>query len=205
MSGTFATQVDGDLPLPMILPVYAFGQPVLKRRATDVDVTNTALPELLANMWETMYHASGVGLAAPQIGKSMRIFLVDTIQLSDEEGEPEQEGIKVAFINAEKIEETGDEWAYEEGCLSIPHIRGEVERPETITLKYLDGDFIEHTKTFSGMNACVIQHEYDHIDGLLFVEKLKPLKRRLISRKLDKIKKGLVSADYRMKFVVGHR
>ena len=189
----------------MILPVYAYGQSVLKKRATDVDVTSTALPELLANMWETMYHASGVGLAAPQIGKSMRIFLVDTIQLSDEEGDPNQEGIKSAFINAEKIEETGDEWAYEEGCLSIPHVRGEVERPETITLRYLDEDFVEHTKTFSGMNARVIQHEYDHIDGLLFVEKLKPLKRRLISRKLDKIKKGLVNADYRMKFAVVHR
>lgn len=189
----------------MILPVYAYGHPVLKRRATDVDVTNTALPELLENMWETMYHASGVGLAAPQIGKSMRIFLVDTIQLSDEEGAPNKEGIKSAFINAEKIEETGEEWAYEEGCLSIPHIRGEVERPETITLKYLDDDFVEHTKTFTGMNARVIQHEYDHIDGLLFVEKLKPLKRRLISRKLDKIKKGLVNADYRMKFAIPGR
>lgn len=189
----------------MILPVYAYGHPVLKRRATDVDVTNTALPELLENMWETMYHASGVGLAAPQIGKSMRIFLVDTIQLSDEEGASNKEGIKSAFINAEKIEETGEEWAYEEGCLSIPHIRGEVERPEMITLKYLDDDFVEHTKTFTGMNARVIQHEYDHIDGLLFVEKLKPLKRRLISRKLDKIKKGLVNADYRMKFAIPGR
>jgi len=191
--------------LPMILPVYAYGHPVLKRRATDVDVSNTALPELLENMWETMYHASGVGLAAPQIGKSMRIFLVDTIQLKDEDGELNGEGIKTAFINAEKIEEEGEEWSYEEGCLSIPHIRGEVDRPETITLKYLDGDFKEHTKTFSGMNARVIQHEYDHIDGVLFVEKLKPLKRRLISRKLEKIKKGQVSSDYRMKFALAHR
>jgi peptide deformylase len=189
----------------MILPVYAYGQPVLKRRATDVDVTNTALPELLANMWETMYHANGVGLAAPQIGKSMRIFLVDTIQLHDDEKDSNDEGIKVAFINAEKIEEDGEEWPYEEGCLSIPHVRGEVERPERITLKYLDGNFVEHTKTFTGMNARVIQHEYDHIDGVLFVEKLKPLKRRLISRKLDKIKKGQVSADYRLKFAMGTR
>ncbi len=189
----------------MILPVYAYGQSVLKRRALDVDVTNTALPELLANMWETMYHASGVGLAAPQIGKSLRIFLVDTVQLQDEEGDSKEVGIKGAFINAQKIEEDGEEWAYEEGCLSIPHVRGEVERPERITLKYLDEDFVEHTKTFTGMNARVIQHEYDHIDGVLFVEKLKPLKRRLISRKLDKIKKGQVSSDYRMKFAIGHR
>jgi len=189
----------------MILPVYAYGHPVLKKMATDVDISNTGLPELLANMWETMYHANGVGLAAPQIGKSMRIFLVDTIQLKDEEGESSEGGIKTAFINAHKIEETGEEWPYEEGCLSIPHLRGEVERPETITLRYLDEDFVEHTQTFSGMDARVIQHEYDHIDGVLFVEKLKPLKRRLISRKLDKIKKGLVSADYRMKFAVTRR
>ena len=189
----------------MILPVYAYGQPVLKRRASDVDITNTELPELLANMWETMYHANGVGLAAPQIGKSMRIFLVDTIQLHEEEKESNDKGIKVAFINAEKIAEDGEDWTYEEGCLSIPHVRGEVERPERITLKYLDGELVEHTKTFTGMNARVIQHEYDHIDGVLFVEKLKPLKRRLISRKLDKIKKGQVGADYRLKFVIGQR
>ncbi len=189
----------------MILPVYAYGQPVLIRRAKDVDVSDENLPTLLANMWETMYHASGVGLAAPQVGKSLRIFLVDTAQLEHEEQEAGEPGIKEAFINAEIVEETGDDWSYEEGCLSIPHIRGEVERPQEITLKYLDENLQAHTKTFSGINARVIQHEYDHIDGVLFVDRLKPLKRKLINRKLDKIKKGQVEADYRLKFAARGR
>ena len=184
----------------MILPVYAFGQPVLKRVATDIALDDPNLPTLLENMWETMYHASGVGLAAPQIGKSYRIFLVDTVQLTEGEDEPKEVGVKSAFINAHKVEESGEEWSYEEGCLSIPHIRGDVERPERITIRYFDGDLEEHTRTFTGMTARVIQHEYDHIDGVLFIDKLKPLKRRLVSAKLEKIRKGKVEADYRMKF-----
>ncbi len=184
----------------MILPIYAYGQAVLKRVANDIDPADPALPELLENMWETMYHANGVGLAAPQIGKSVRVFLVDTVQLEDQEKDSSEPGIKTAFINAHVVEERGEDWSYEEGCLSIPHLRGDVERPREITLRYLDADLVEHTETFMGMNARVIQHEYDHIDGVLFVDKLKPLKRRLINGKLEKIRKGNVDADYRLKF-----
>ena len=185
----------------MILPVFAYGQPVLKRVAADVDPADEKLPKLLEDMWETMYNADGVGLAAPQIGKSLRIFLVDTVQI-ERDGEPLDggPGIKQAFINAHKVEEDGEPWTYEEGCLSIPHVRGDVERPASITLRYLDEDLVEHTATFRGMNARVIQHEYDHIDGVLFVDHVKPLKRRLINGKLEKIKKGKVSADYRLRF-----
>jgi peptide deformylase len=185
----------------MILPIFAFGQPVLKKKALDIDADYPDLSSLIANMYETMYHAHGVGLAAPQIGLSIRLFVMDTIQVM-EEGEKEK-GIKKAFINPEKIEETGEIKPYEEGCLSIPQIRGDVDRPEIIHIKYLDEQFVEHIETYEGLNARVIQHEYDHIEGLLFIEKLKPLKKQLIKRKLDAIRKGQVEVDYRMKFVVG--
>lgn len=185
----------------MILPIYAYGQAVLKKKAIDIDKEDDSIKELISNMWETMYNAKGVGLAAPQIGKSIRLFLVDTLQLEDDEGFDEK-GLKQAFLNAEIIEESGEEWSYEEGCLSIPHLRGDVERLDKITIKYLDEDFKEHTQSFDGINARVIQHEYDHIQGDLFVEKLKPLKKRMIKRKLEAIKKGNVNVDYRMRFTV---
>lgn len=180
----------------MILPIYAYGQPVLKKEAELIDKDYEELDKLIEDMWETMYNAKGIGLAAPQIGRSIRLFLVDTIQLKD----PEQEGFKKVFINAEIVEETGEKWAYEEGCLSIPKLTGDVERPETVTIRYHDEHFVEHTDTYDGMNARVIQHEYDHIDGILFTEKLKPLKRRLINRKLDAIRKGNVDVSYKMRF-----
>lgn len=183
----------------MILPIYAYGQPVLRKIATEIDEDYADLHELIGNMWETMYNAQGVGLAAPQVGRSIRLFIIDTIQLM-KEGE-EDKGLKKVFINAQVLEEDGDFWAYEEGCLSIPKIRGEVERPERITLKYVDEEFNEHITHFEGINARVIQHEYDHIEGNLFTEKLKPLKKKLIKRKLESIKKGNVKADYRLKFV----
>jgi len=182
----------------MILPVYAYGQPVLKKVAKDIDSDYPEFKELVANMWETMYNANGVGLAAPQIGLSIRVFMVDTVQIM-EEGE-EANGIKKVFINAEKIEEGGEEWPYEEGCLSIPDVRGDVYRPEQLRIRYLDEDFVEHEEILTGMNARVVQHEYDHIDGVLFTEHLKPIKKRLIKRKLDSIKKGKIRADYRMKY-----
>ena len=184
----------------MILPVYAYGQPVLKKVAEDIDADYPDLQELISNMWETMYHASGVGIAAPQIGKSIRIFLVDTDQVLSENEDSEEEGIKQVFINAEVLEEQGESWAYEEGCLSIPHIRGDVERKEKVTIRYQDEQFEEHTKTFEGITARVILHEYDHIEGKLFTEKLKPLKKRMIQKKLEAIKKGNVSIDYKLKF-----
>ncbi len=182
----------------MILPIYAYGQTVLKKEAEPIDPDFPELEELIDNMWETMYQAQGVGLAAPQIGRSIRLFVVDTIQLM-EEGK-EEEGIKQVFINAEKIEEAGEPWSYEEGCLSIPEVRGDVDRPPQLRLRYQDENFDTHERVFTGMNARVIQHEYDHIDGILFVEHLKPIKRRLVKRRLDNIRKGKVKVEYRMKF-----
>jgi len=183
----------------MILPIYAFGHPVLKKRAENIDKDYPELKELIENMWETMYNASGVGLAAPQIGLGIRLFLVDTVQTKDEG--KEAEGIKMALINPEKIEEGGNPWPYEEGCLSIPDIHGDVERPAQIKLRYFDTDWKQHEKVFNGINARVIQHEYDHIEGVLFTEHLKPLKRRRIKRGLEKIKRGDISPAYKMKFV----
>ncbi|MFT4666560.1 MAG: peptide deformylase [Polaribacter sp.] len=184
----------------MILPIYAYGQAVLKKVAEDIDKDYPNLEQLIADMKETMYNASGVGLAAPQIGKAIRIFIVDSEQLT-EEGE-EKSGMKQVFINAHKIEEGGDEWAYEEGCLSIPDVRGEVSRPAQIRLRYMDEEFNEHEKVFTGIDARVVQHEYDHIDGILFTELLKPIKRRLIKRRLDRIKNGDIPKEYKMRFVV---
>lgn len=183
----------------MILPVYAYGQPVLKKVGAEVDKDFEGLNDLLEDMWETMYHAQGIGIAAPQIGQSLKIFLVDTVQAM-EEGDEDQ-GIKKVFLNAEIIKEDGALWAYEEGCLSIPNVKGDVERSDKITIKFQDENFNEFTEEYSGINARVILHEYDHIVGKLFTEKLKPLKKKMISRKLDQIKKGKVKADYRLRFV----
>lgn len=186
----------------MLLPIYAYGQPVLKKVAVSIEPGYPDLQELIANMWETMYYAEGVGLAAPQVGHAIRLFVIDTLQINDDEDEKKTkiDGFKKVFINAQKVEESGDPWTYEEGCLSIPRIRGDVERPDTIRLRYMDEHFMEHEETFTGVNARVVQHEYDHIDGILFTEKLKPLKRRLIQRKLDDIRVGKIKTDYKMKF-----
>lgn len=178
----------------MILPIYIYGQPVLKRKADNIEPSYEGLEALISDMWETMYVAKGVGLAAPQIGRSIRLFVVDTTQLENEERD--FKGIKQVFINAQKVEEDGSLWEYEEGCLSIPQIRADVERPERIHLRFLDQSFVPHDITFDGINARVIQHEYDHIEGVLFTELIKPLKRRLVRRKLENLKKGIVDADY---------
>ncbi len=182
----------------MILPIYALGQPVLKKVAKPIDQDYEGLSELIDSMWETMYHAHGIGLAAPQIGKSIRLFIVDTVQAM-EEGKAD-EGIKRVFINAQKLEEAGDPWDYEEGCLSIPDARGDVKRPPQVKLRYMDENFVEKEEVFTGINARVIQHEYDHIDGILFIEHLKPLKRRLLKRRLENIRKGKINCEYKMKF-----
>lgn len=182
----------------MILPIYAFGQPVLKAKCKDIDQDYEGLDKLIEDMWETMYAASGVGLAAPQIGKDIRIFMIDTIQIRDEEDV--EEGIKQVFINAKKIEEDGDLWPYEEGCLSIPFIRADVSRPQTLTIEYYNEKFEKHKVTLDGINARVVQHEYDHIEGVLFTDHLKPLKKKLLKRKLEAIKKGNIDPDYRMRF-----
>jgi len=184
----------------MLLPIYAYGQPVLKKVAEPITPDYPELAKLLADMWETMYNADGVGLAAPQVGLGIRLFVIDTTQVEDEDEVKYADGFKRVFINAEKIEEEGKLWSYEEGCLSIPKIRGDVDRPERIRLRWLDENFEPHEALFNGVNARVIQHEYDHTEGILFTEKLKPLKKRLIQRKLDNIRMGKISTEYKMRF-----
>ena len=185
----------------MILPIYAYGQPVLKRVAEPIGPDYPDLEQFIADMWETMDEADGVGLAAPQVGRSIRLFVIDSrLMYKDEEG-VENPGIRRCFINAEIIEEAGDDVPYSEGCLSIPDVNGDVDRPEEITMTYQDEQFQTHTETFDGMTARVIQHEYDHIDGILFTEYLSPLKKRMLKRRLEKIRKGDVETKYRMKFV----
>ena len=182
----------------MILPIYAYGQPVLRKKASDITMDYEGLESLIGDMYETMYQAKGVGLAAPQIGRDIRLFVVDTVQLDKKDSKAV--GIKRVFINAEKLEESGDPWSYEEGCLSIPDIHVEIERNPVIHLRYLDEKGEEHTETFEGINARVIQHEYDHIEGILFIDRMKPLKRRMINRKLEKIRKGDIEINHPMKF-----
>lgn len=182
----------------MLLPVYAYGHPVLKKKGENIDDTYTDLEILITDMWDTMYYANGVGLAAPQIGKSIRLFLVDSTQMM-EKGH-ESEGIKQVFINAEILEESGEEWPFEEGCLSIPEIRGDVMRKPKIKIKFQDENFIWHENEYEGITARVIQHEYDHIEGILFTELLKPLKKKRLFKKLENIKKGKIKPSYKMKF-----
>ena len=185
--------------------IRVFGDPVLKKVAEDVENIDGDLVSTCERMLTAMYQAPGIGLAAPQVGRAIRIFLVDATPFEDDEDLSEEERkmlstFKKVFINAEIIEETGDEWAFNEGCLSIPDIREDVFRQDTITIKYQDENFKEHTETYSGIAARIIQHEYDHIEGILFTDKLSPLKKRLIKGKLNNISKGKVSIDYRMRF-----
>ena len=189
----------------MILPIVAYGDPVLRKIATDISADYPKLNELIENMYETMYNAFGVGLAAPQIGLPVRMFLVDTSPFAEDESLTEDEqkqlkDFKCTFINAEILSEKGDEWAFNEGCLSIPNIREDVFRKPNIKIKYQDENFIEHEKEFDGLLARVIQHEYDHIEGVLFTDKISSFKKRLIKGKLQNISKGNISIDYKMKF-----
>lgn len=181
----------------MIYPIVLYGDPVLKKEAQDIP-HGEDVKQLVADMFDTMYSASGVGLAAPQIGKSIRLFVVDDHPMM-EEGE---EGLKRAFINAEILEEGGDAWEFEEGCLSIPGIREDVTRPDIIKIRYFDEDWNEHIDEFNDMHARVIQHEYDHIEGILFTDYVSPFKKRLLKNKLANISKGKVDADYRVKVAV---
>jgi peptide deformylase len=189
----------------MILPIVAYGDPVLRKKATDISQDYKDLDILIENMYETMYQAHGVGLAAPQIGLPIRLFIIDCEPFSkdDELTEDEQKSLselKQTFINAKILEESGDEWAFNEGCLSIPDVREDVFRKERITISFYDENFTQQTKSYDGLAARVIQHEYDHIEGVLFTDKLSPLKRRLIKSKLTNISKGKIEVDYRMKF-----
>lgn len=189
----------------MILPIVAYGDPVLKKVAKDIDKDYPKLQDLIANMYETMYNAYGVGLAAPQIGLPIRLFVVDTTGFAEDDDLSEEEqaflrGFKKTFINAKILKEEGDEWVFNEGCLSIPDVREDVFRKPVITIQYQDEDFNTHTETFSGLAARVIQHEYDHIEGVLFTDKLSSLKKKLIKNRLSNISKGKIRVDYRMKF-----
>jgi len=184
----------------MILPIVAFGAPVLRKKCVDITPDYPELETLLANMWETMYEACGVGLAAPQINKEIRLFLIDTTPFVEDEEETEEIIVKQTFINARIIEETGKEWDFNEGCLSIPDVREDVSRKSTITIEYMDENFKKHTDTYKGLTARVIQHEYDHIDGILFTDKLTALRKRMIKGKLMDISKGKVNAAYKMRF-----
>ncbi|PCJ98359.1 MAG: peptide deformylase [Flavobacteriaceae bacterium] len=189
----------------MILPIIAYGDAVLRKVGKDIDKEYPKLTTLIENMWETMYNASGVGLAAPQIGRPIRIFLVDTSPFADDEGLSEEDqkalsGFKKVFINAQIIEETGEEWNFNEGCLSIPEVREDVARKNTLTIAYMDENFKKHTNTYDGLLARVIQHEYDHIEGILFTDKLSSLKKRLLKGRLVNISKGKIKVDYRMRF-----
>ncbi len=189
----------------MILPIVAYGDPVLRKVAKSIEKDHTNLKELIDNMWETMYNAHGVGLAAPQIGKAIRLFMVDTTPFADddelsEEDQKALKGFRKVFINAQIEEETGDEWAFNEGCLSIPDVREDVNRKDTINITYFDEKFEKHTETYDGLLARVIQHEYDHIEGVLFTDKLSSLKRRLLKSRLANISKGNIKVEYRMRF-----
>ena len=190
----------------MILPIVAYGCQVLRTKATAVDQNDPELNSLISNMWETMYEANGVGLAAPQVGVSKRLFVIDAAPFAqDEELSPEEakvlEGFKKVFINPIMVEEKGSEWEFTEGCLSIPNIREDISRKAQITIHFLDENFNQQTLSLDGLPARVVQHEYDHIEGVLFTDKLSPLKKRLLKRKLSDITKANIKPDYKMRFL----
>ena len=186
----------------MTLPIVAFGASILRTKCDDITPDYPELKTLLANMWETMYQANGVGLAAPQINKDIRLFLIDTSPFNDDEENAKKEVVvKKTFINARIVEEKGDEWSFNEGCLSIPEVREDVIRKSTIIIEYLDENFKKHIDTFDGIIARVIQHEYDHVNGVLFIDKLSALRKRMIKGKLLDIRKGKVNVSYKMQFI----
>jgi peptide deformylase len=190
----------------LILPIVAYGHPVLRKIAVDITPDYPQLDKFIEDMWETMYASNGVGLAAPQVNRDIRLFVVDSVQMfnnmdDEEKAEfPGDTGIKGVFINAHIVELEGDEWPYNEGCLSIPKIREDIYRQELVTLSYCDENFEQHTKTFTGLSARVILHEYDHIEGKLFIDHISALKRKLMKGKLNDISKGKVNVDYKMSF-----
>jgi peptide deformylase len=190
----------------MIFPIVAYGAAVLRKVSQDITPDYPGLKTLIDDMWETMYASSGVGLAAPQINKDIRLFVMDSAQIfenleEDEKGVyPDAPGIKQVFINAHVVSLDGEEWAYNEGCLSIPKIREDVLRAESVTLEFVDENFKPYTQTFNGITARVILHEYDHTEGKLFIDYLKPLRRKMLQGKLNDISKGKVKIDYKMIF-----
>lgn len=193
----------------MVLPIVVYGDPVLRKKGVDIDKNYEGLDQLIQDMFDTMHNANGVGLAAPQIGKAIRLFVIDATPFAetDEDGESELskeeleevKDFKKVFINAQILEEKGEEWKFNEGCLSIPKLREDVLRKPKIKIEYLDENFKKHTETYEGVVARIIQHEYDHIEGILFTDKISPLKRKLIAGKLTDISKGKVNADYKIR------
>ncbi len=188
----------------MILPIVAYGDPVLRKVGEEIDENYPGLAVLIENMFETMYEASGLGLAAPQVGLPLRLFIIDCSPFAEDEENASDvshlKGLRKVFINAEIINEQGEEWEFQEGCLSIPDVREPVSRPEKVRLRYRDENFEQHEEEFDGYAARVIQHEYDHIEGILFTDHISPLKRRLLKRKLSDITKGNISIAYKMRF-----
>lgn len=189
----------------MVLPIIAYGTPILRKVCVAIDKDYPDLETVIQDMKETMENAHGVGLAAPQVGKAIRLFLVNTAPFAEDEELDEEERNFLAnydrvFINAKIIEETGDEWVFNEGCLSIPEVREDIFRNDTVTIEYLDESFEQQRETLKGIAGRVVQHEYDHIEGILFTDKLSSLKKRLIKKKLDNISKGKINPDYRMRF-----
>ncbi len=182
----------------MVLPIVAYGDPVLRRTGAEIKKDYPGLQQLIDDMFETMEKSKGVGLAAPQVNKSIRLFIIDSSKMFDEEDK--EEGLREVFINAKIIDESGDEWGYEEGCLSIPGIREDVYREETLLIQYYDRDFNFQEKKLTGLTARVVQHEFDHIEGILFIDHLKPLRKSLLKSRLENISKGKVSVEYKMKF-----
>jgi peptide deformylase len=180
----------------MIYPIVAYGDPVLRKKGAIVPKDYAGLSDLLESMFETMYDSHGVGLAAPQIGKSLNLFIIDTTSFEDEK----YPNLKKVFLNAEILEESGEKWEFEEGCLSIPQIRENVKRHPVVRIKYQDENFNTHEETYDGIAARVIQHEYDHVQGVLFIDHISELKKRLLKNKLIRISKGEVRADYKMRF-----
>jgi peptide deformylase len=190
----------------MILPIVAYGTPILRQVSKEITPDYPDLAKLIEDMWETMYSSNGVGLAAPQVNRDIRLFIIDSRQVFEnlEENEkdkyPDGPGIRQVFINAHVVAVDGEEWSYNEGCLSIPKIREDIFRSEEVTLDFLDENFEPHTETYNGISARIILHEYDHIEGKLFIDYLKPLKRKLLKSKLDDITRGKISVDYKMSF-----
>ena len=191
----------------MILPIVAYGHPVLRKVATDISADHPNLPKLIEDMWETLYASAGVGLAAPQVNKDIRLFVVDSEQIfrqiKEDNGQhtyPDAPGIKQVFINAHIKELDGFEWSYNEGCLSIPKIREDIKRQSVVTIEYMDENFHHHMRTYAGITARIILHEYDHIEWKLFIDYMTPLKRKLLKGKLNDITKGKIKVDYKMMF-----
>jgi peptide deformylase len=182
----------------MILPIVAYGHPTLRKVAVDIEPGYPGLEELIANMFETMYSSEGVGLAAPQVNRGIRLFIIDASPY--EEDHPELKGFKKAFINPHIIEESGEEVTFNEGCLSIPKIREDVMRKPTIRIQYQDTEFNEYDEVYEGIPARIIQHEYDHLEAKLFVDRISPLRKMLLKRKLNDITNGNIEVDYKMIF-----